>query len=68
MVAGTIGLLRLHHSVAGTIEVLVGVMGTATVHVSDFGWFLLWTTLGNAVGGPVFVALLRYGHAHRQED
>lgn len=63
-----LGLLRLHHSVAGTIEVLVGVFGGKTVGGVDFGWFLLWTTLGNALGGPVFVALLRYGHAHEAKE
>jgi formate/nitrite transporter FocA (FNT family) len=29
----------------------------------DFARFLLWTTLGNAIGGSVFVALIKYGHA-----
>ena len=30
---------------------------------ADVGRFLLWATLGNAVGGVVFVAFIKYGHA-----
>ncbi len=31
--------------------------------MADFGRFVLCATLGNALGGTVFVALLKYGHA-----
>jgi formate/nitrite transporter FocA (FNT family) len=34
----------------------------------SFGHFLLYTTLGNALGGTVFVALLKYSHAIRGES
>jgi formate/nitrite transporter FocA (FNT family) len=46
--------------------------GTADFHAqafgpagacADVGWFLLWATPGNIVGGVVFVAFLKYGHA-----
>jgi formate/nitrite transporter FocA (FNT family) len=33
------------------------------VTAADGGRFLLWTTLGNAVGGTVFVSVIKYGHA-----
>ena len=33
------------------------------VTAADVGRFLLWTTLGNAVGGTVFVGVIKYGHA-----
>ena len=36
--------------------------------LADFGHFLLWTTLGNAVGGPFFVALIKYGHASAEAN
>lgn len=32
----------------------------------DYGYFQLWTTLGNAVGGTLFVAILKYSHASRE--
>lgn len=57
-----IGLAGLHHSIAGTIEVLVGVFAGTGVTLADYGRFLLWAVLGNAVGGATFVALLKYDH------
>ena len=49
--------------VAGAVEVLAGAFAAQGVGAADVGRFLLWTTLGNAVGGSVFVALIKYGHA-----
>jgi formate/nitrite transporter FocA (FNT family) len=60
LIATVIGFTHLHHVVAGTVEVLAGVY-TGGVTAGDFGHFLLWTTLGNALGGPFFVALIKYG-------
>lgn len=62
LVATSIGLAGLHHSIAGTVEVLMGLFAGAGVGWVDFGGFLVWTTLGNAIGGVVFV-LVKYGHA-----
>ncbi len=28
-----------------------------------YGYFLLWTTLGNACGGSIFVALIKYSYS-----
>jgi formate/nitrite transporter FocA (FNT family) len=61
MITTAIGLGHLHHSVVGSAEVLGGVY-VGGVTLGDFGRFALWTTIGNAVGGTVFVALLKYGH------
>lgn len=38
------------------------------VTLAEFGHFLAWTTLGNAVGGTVFVALVNYGHVALSEE
>ncbi|MFB6129857.1 MAG: formate/nitrite transporter family protein [Salinigranum sp.] len=65
IVTGTIGYLHLPHSIAGTIEVLFGVFVSGSVSPAAFGTFLLWSTLGNVVGGVVFVALLKHSHAMR---
>ncbi len=67
IIASSIGLARLHHAVVGAVEVLAGVFAREQVTLADFGYFLLWTTLGNAIGGTVFVALLKYSHASRSE-
>lgn len=57
-----IGLGSLHHSIAGTIEVLMAVFAGAGATFADYGVFLVWAVLGNALGGAVFVALLKFGH------
>lgn len=66
MVTTAIGLGGLHHVVLGSVEVLAAVFSQQGVYASDFFRFLLWTTLGNAVGGSVFVALIKYGHSRPQ--
>ena len=64
IVTTTIGLCGLHHCVVGSVEVLGAVFTGQGVSVLDFGRFLLLASLGNAVGGSVFVALVKYGHAN----
>ncbi len=63
LITTVIGLCRLHHVVLGTVEVLSGVFAGQGVGVADYGRFLFFATLGNAVGGSVFVALIKYGFA-----
>lgn len=62
MTAFVIGLIGLHHSIAGSIEVLMAVFAQADATVTDFGTFLIWAVLGNTIGGAFFVALLKFGH------
>jgi formate/nitrite transporter FocA (FNT family) len=64
LVTFAIGLLHLHHCMAGSAEVLAGVFSGLGADMADFGRFLLWSTLGNTAGGIVFVALIKWGHAH----
>lgn len=64
-VTATIGLLHLPHSIAGNVEVLFGLLLSPAVTLSDYLAFLGLSTLGNAFGGAVFVALLKYGHVVR---
>lgn len=57
-----IGIGGLHHSIAGSVELFIGLLMspgiTATMIIPVIGVILL----GNAIGGSVFVALLNYGH------
>jgi formate/nitrite transporter FocA (FNT family) len=62
LVTATIGFGPFHHSILGTTEVLTSILLLGDVGVADLAHFLVWTTLGNAVGGSVFVGLLNYGH------
>lgn len=70
LVTLVIGLAGLHHSIAGSVEVLLGVMSglSDAPGVGDFATFLLWATVGNAIGGFVFVAILKYAHARADDD
>lgn len=65
MVTATIGILHLPHSIAGNVEVLFGLFVSPGITVLDYLVFLFLATVGNAVGGAIFVALLKYGHVVR---
>jgi formate-nitrite transporter family protein len=60
LIGTTIGLGRLHHVITGSLEVLAGMLAGATIVPADFGYFLMWTTLGNIIGGVVFAVLIRF--------
>ncbi len=63
LIATVIGLAGLSHVVVGTVEVLAGVFSGQGITAADYGHFLLWTTLGNILGGSFFVALIKYSYA-----
>ncbi|MUW13414.1 formate/nitrite transporter family protein [Halorubrum sp. CBA1125] len=65
VVTGTIGLLHLPHSIAGNVEVLFGLFVSPAISLADYVGFLALATVGNAFGGAIFVALLKYGHVVR---
>lgn len=63
LVTGVIGFANLHHAIVGTVEVMAGAFSGQGIGPADVGRFLLWVTLGNIVGGVVFVAFLKYSLA-----
>jgi formate-nitrite transporter family protein len=56
----TIGLGRLHHAITGSLEVMAGMLAGASIIFADFGYFLMWTTFGNIIGGVIFAVLIRF--------
>jgi formate/nitrite transporter FocA (FNT family) len=62
LVTSIIGLAGLHHCIVGSIEVFVGLINDPDIHFIDYLKFQVWATLGNAIGGTVFVAVLKFGH------
>jgi len=68
LVTFVIGFAHLPHSIAGNIEMLAGLLATAAVTPLDYLVYLLVVTIGNAVGGTVFVALLKYGFVVRGSE
>ena len=59
MVTFLIGMGGLHHSIVGSIEVFGGVL-TSGVSLGEYIHFQWWTTLGNIIGGVVFVSLIKF--------
>jgi formate-nitrite transporter family protein len=60
IVGGAIGFGHLPHAITGTIEGVLAAMHGA-VSPGELGRFLLWTTLGNVVGGVAFALSIRFG-------
>lgn len=65
LIASAIGFAHLPHCIAGNVEVLLGLFSSPDITLVDYGRFLLGATIGNVIGGTVFVALLKYGHVVR---
>ncbi len=59
LVTSLIGLGGLHHSIVGSIEVFSGVL-TGEIPLSEYFRFQWITTLGNIIGGVVFVSLIKF--------
>ena len=65
LIAAAIGITHLPHCIAGTVEVVAGVFVSPALGPAAFARFLTLSTVGNLLGGTVFVALLKYGHVVR---
>ena len=59
LVTFLIGMGGLHHSIVGSIEVFAGVL-TGGTSINDYFHFQWWTTIGNIIGGVVFVSLIKF--------
>ena len=70
MITFIIALAGLHHSIVGSIEVFAGLLISDSVSFVDYLTFQSTALVGNAVGGVVFVAILKYGAflANNSED
>lgn len=62
LITFTIGMGGLHHCIVGSIEVFSGFLIDPHITLLDYGRFQLWATVGNALGGAVFVAILKFSH------
>lgn len=62
LITTAIGFGHFHHAVVGSVEMFAGMFSDHSITWHDFGYFLLWTTLGNALGGPIFI-MFKYGLA-----
>jgi formate/nitrite transporter FocA (FNT family) len=65
LITSLIGIAHLPHCIAGSADVLSALYLGQGVSPLDFGHFLLWSTIGNAVGGVIFVGVIKYSHVIR---
>ena len=63
LVTTVIGIGGLHHAIVGSIEVFTACLTGNQISWGDYLTVQIWTTLGNIVGGVVFVAFLKWSHA-----
>jgi formate/nitrite transporter FocA (FNT family) len=61
MMTYLIGVCKLSHSIAGSVDGLYLVITGAQPLAAYFGQFLIPTVIGNIVGGVALVAVLNYG-------
>lgn len=64
LVTTVIGIGSLHHSIVGSIEVFTGFILSKAITGFDYLNNQLWSTLGNIIGGVVFVALMKFSHVN----
>ncbi len=60
LITAVLSFAGLHHSIVGNVEVFAGLVGTATINFTQYLSFIALALFGNALGGFVFVALLKY--------
>jgi formate/nitrite transporter FocA (FNT family) len=63
LITTAIGFAGLHHVVAGSIEIMSGLFAHQGIMLSDAIRVIGMATLGNIVGGTVFVAVIKFGHS-----
>ena len=49
-----IGFLGLHHAITGGTEMMVAALGSPEIGIGEVAHLLVWTTVGNALGGVLF--------------
>lgn len=60
MITAVMSFTGLHHSIIGSVEVFSGMLSSPDISGWDYVSFQSTALLGNAFGGAIFVALLKY--------
>jgi formate/nitrite transporter FocA (FNT family) len=68
LVTATIGIGGLHHSIVGSIEVFSGMLVSPNISFGNYLYFEIFAILGNAIGGVVFVGIVKYGQRSGEAD
>lgn len=64
LITSVIGIGGLHHSIVGSIEVFTASLTSAEISWKDYLHVQAWATLGNIIGGVVFVAFVKFSHVN----
>ena len=64
LITTVIGIGGLHHAIVGSIEVFTAVLTSKSVTIGDYFHVQLWATVGNIIGGVVFVAFVKFSHVN----
>jgi formate/nitrite transporter FocA (FNT family) len=67
LITSVIGFLGLHHSIVGNIEIFAGYLISDKIDFSTYVIAVLWATLGNILGGGIFVAVLKFSHVKNSD-
>ncbi|PZX51426.1 formate/nitrite transporter family protein [Algoriphagus chordae] len=60
MITAVMSFTGLHHSIIGSVEVFSGMLSSPNISLWDYVSFQSTALMGNAFGGAIFVALLKY--------
>ena len=64
LITSVIGIGGLHHAIVGSIEVFTASITSPDVDWKDYLNVQSWATLGNIIGGTVFVAFIKFSHVN----
>ena len=64
LITTVIGIGGLHHAIVGSIEVFTAMLTSKSVSIEDYLHVQLWATIGNIIGGVVFVAFVKFSHVN----
>jgi len=64
LITTVIGIGGLHHAIVGSIEIFAALIISKSVTLTDYLTVQLLATVGNLIGGVVFVALMKFSHVN----
>lgn len=64
LITSVIGIGGLHHSIVGSIEVFTASLTSIEITWKDYLHVQIWATLGNIIGGVVFVAFVKFSQVN----
>ncbi len=60
LITAVMAFTGLHHSIIGSVEIFAGMLSSPDISLGNYLTFQGTALLGNAFGGAIFVALLKY--------